>query len=144
MNQKFEMQDFEVGKTYLFKELRREGYQWRDVIFKNNQRYLLILGHKRFGNYFAMFKRHPFFSYGDIFKGKPETGETINALALKDCLRHKIKKIFVIYSNGDIYYQTKEFWLTNGFKRTNREGKITYSIPIKDLKRFNKNQEKKV
>lgn len=138
------MQYFEIGKNHLLKSLRKKGYQWKDIIYKNNKRYILILGHKRFSNYFVLFKREPFFSYGILFKGKPETGETINALALKDCLRYKVKKIFVIYPNGNIYWQTKEFWLREGFKRKNREGKITYSIPIKDLKRFNKGQEKKV
>lgn len=144
MNQIFQMQDLEVGKRYLLNELKRKNYQWRDIIYTNNKRYMLILGYRRLPNYFVMFKRSPFFSFGDIFKGKSESGETINALALKDCLKNKVRKIFIIYPNGNVYYQTKEFWLTKGFKRTNREGKITYSISIKDLKRFNKDQEKKI
>lgn len=141
MEKEFKLESFERGKIHFINYLKRNGYNILNIIPRNHERYMLLKTDK--GNLFLMFKRDLFYSFGDIFLGRSESGETINADDISYCIKNEVKLIFVIYDNGNIYYQTPEFWLSQQHDRvTDNEGKKTYSISIKDLIRFNYDQEK--
>ena len=110
----------------------------------NENRYFLLLGTKE-DNYFFMFKREPFYSFGLIFNLGNQAGETINAEHLKVCIKNQVKKIFIAYESGTTYEIMPEDFLNYNLTRdTDNENKKTYSIPISELNRINLVQKKEL
>lgn len=128
---------FQEAQIYLLRLLTRQGYRYSNLMYRNRQRYLLVIGEEGQPNYFIMFKTETFHSFGDYFKGRYEEGESINLDSLQECFRHNVEKIFVIYPDKKMLWIIPQDMVLLGHKRENEsEGKITYSVSMNDLKNF--------
>ena len=151
--QQFKLQNFETGLMFLSSYLKKQRNYSPDNAIPCNidprngkPRYMLLNKWREkngFENYLYMFKREPFYSFGDYILGRPETGETINKEELDKCITKNVKNIFVMYASGNLYEVSSTEWLRRGYPYHNKsDGKNEWAIPIYVLKRMNYEQEK--
>lgn len=135
MEQRIETMD--AGFSSIIKHLLSENYQIIETIPINRGRYKIVKTNK--GNLLIMFKREVFFNFGKEFalKGLKGVGDTINCDDLKNAIISKVKKIYTIFPNGNIYSIDLKKFLLNSERWINKEGKQVRSISIHEYEREN-------
>ena len=128
-----------INATYLnvVNHLQNRNVRVFDSTPVNNGRYFLI--RTKECNFLVVFKRDFFNSFGKIFadKGESGIGETINQKDLQFAVRFGVKQLVFTYPNNRMYKISVSDFLVYSYKRMNEEGKITRSINIKHLERWN-------
>lgn len=124
-------------KRLLF-QLERRGYLVNFVEPINQGRYLIIKGslYENPHNILILYKREPFFSFGEILKeyGAVGTGESINLVDVKLALQNNVTEVFLIYPNASAYSINLCDFLTSCIYWQNREGKEIRSIALNKFK----------
>lgn len=89
--------------------------------------------------YYVLFKRELFLSFGKIF-GTEGAGESLNFELLQTMEHRGIEKLLFVYESGNVYEidPTEFLWIAekNQYKRTQKNGEFTASVPITALTRF--------
>ena len=134
-----DIQNGEAAWINVSYHLAKEGHKFLDTLEINNGRYRILKTDRE--SYLVVFKRDFFRNFGKYFRDKGATGlgETLNIENLKEAGIKGAMKIIFIYPNSHIYSISIEDFLTNGFRRENKEGKKTISVSIHLLKRENPN-----
>ena len=85
-----------------------------------------------------VFKRAHFLSYSKQFNVDAGHGESINKEDLDKAISRGINRVFIVYNDGKIYMIHQKIITSQAFvRKTDNEGKETYSFDIKLLTRFN-------
>ncbi|MEA3248142.1 MAG: hypothetical protein U9Q73_00375 [Nanoarchaeota archaeon] len=131
------IQNGEAGYSHVTKHLEKEGYTFIATWEINQNRYRVLKTNKT--TFLIMFKREFFYNFSRYFReqGAKGMGETINISDLKDSVVKGARSVLFIYPNGHIYSISISDFLSNGFRRMNKEGKETISVSIHLLKREN-------
>ena len=126
-----------AGYSHFLKHLVKQGHRPESMIPINNSRYFILQTDK--GKFLVMFKRDFFHNFGRYFReqGARGLGETVNIQDLKIAVRKEVETLIFIYPNKAVYSIPLQDFLTNSFKRTNKENKETRSISIHLLRREN-------
>jgi len=134
-----DIQNGEAAWINVSYHLAKEGHKFLSTQEINNGRYRILKTDRDV--YLVVFKRELFKNFGKYFRDKGATGvgETLNIENLKEAGIKGAMKIIFIYPNCHIYSISIEDFLTNGFRRENKEGKKTISVSIHLLKRENPN-----
>lgn len=121
----------------------------KEIIEKNTQDLVIhnislnggrhyIMQTKGFRNFYILFKRDFFRSFGAIFN-KEGLGESINKQYLDKAIQLDCLLVF-IYRTGYVYsispVEFKEYAESNRTTRITDNGELTYSIPIRLLRRW--------
>lgn len=135
---KIEYQNIEAGFYAIAKQIEKAGIRIIESHEFNMQRYRIIKTENK--TYLVSYKRELFFSFGEIFKHKGETGygETINVEDLKMAIcNKKITDIIFVHKDGEIYIISLNDFMEFSHRRvTDSESKAVRSVSIKHLKRF--------
>lgn len=105
-----------------------------------NERHF-IFGTEKKMEYYLVFKRNFFMSFGRIF-GMSGIGESLNEEAVAYAMVQGIHNFIFAYEDGKIYtISVKEFHdyavSHDTIRKTDKTGEKTYSVPIKMLVRWN-------
>lgn len=132
-----------IDATYMkvCKLLQKKGYTIEKTTEINNGRYIICKTDK--GSFLIVYKREFYFTFGKEFKneGASGIGETINREDLIDANILGVRNIIFVYENGNIYFIKVGDFLSNCYRRTNKEGKETLSVSIHELRRFEKEKD---
>lgn len=128
--------NLEVAQSKVIKELVSIGFELKDIISLNNYRYSIIRGKTK--NILLMFKRDPFFTFGQQFKdlGKSGEGDTINSQELETAIKLQVKDIISVFADGKVYTIPITEFMEKSIEWQNNEGKFVKSIALKDYKLF--------
>jgi len=112
----------------------------KDIKAINSGRHYILTTDKNL-NYYMMFKRAFFNSFGKIFGRGNEVGESINLEYLDYALRWKIDAFLFIYEKGHVYtVPVQEFYdfanNHNTIRKQHNNIEKTASIPIRLLRRW--------
>lgn len=121
--------------------LQKKGYTIQGTREINNGRYIICETDK--GNFLIVYKREFFLTFGKQFKNEGATGigETINRDDLKTAVSIGVDNLIFVYENGDVYFIRVTDFLSNCFKRTNKEGKEALSVSIHELRKFEEGKD---
>ena len=133
-----DIQNGEAAWINVSYHLAKEGHKFLSTQEINNGRYRILKTDRDV--YLVMFKRDFFRSFNKYFRDEGATGlgETVNMENLKEAVSKGAMKVLFIYPNCHIYSISIESILSDGFRRTNKEGKETISFSIHLMKRENK------
>ncbi len=126
----------EVAFRNLLIQLKKKGLEIDQVLDINNGRYRIIKASDK-NNLLILFKRCPYYEFGRRFvspKSK-DVGDTINSNDLKKASDMGIKKIYSIFSSGDVYSIDFDEFVSKSEVWVNNKGKRVRSINLKDYKK---------
>lgn len=105
----------------------------------NNARHYILRTKKGMG-YQLIFKRDFFNSFGKIFDNFEGAGESVNKKVVKEALEKDIHNFLFVYPEGKIYAispkEFNDFAEKHDLERKTSSGEVTYSIPVKMLRRW--------
>ncbi len=126
--------NLETAQRRVIKELVDYGFEFKDVISINRNRYSIITGKNK--NILFMFKRDPFFTFGRKFQdlGKTGKGDTINCQELDTATKLQVTDIISVFADGKVYTISLREFMEKAIKWTNNEGKEVLSIGLNEYK----------
>ncbi len=109
-----------------------------DVRLFNENRHMMLTTYKGL-KYWMLFKRDFFNSFGKIF-GLKGVGESINKEWVQTAIDEGIDAFMFVYEKGYVYIvppkEFKDFAEKSKTIRVTTSGEITYSVPVKLLRRW--------
>ena len=124
-----------VAQKKVLKELVTCGFELKDIISINKNRYSILIGSKK--NILLTFKRDPFKTFGDKFNDlgqEGEVGDTINCSDIDTAIKMQVIDIISVFDNGIAYTMPLHEFIEKSFKWNNCEGKEVRSISIREYK----------
>lgn len=125
--------NFQAGELKVMKIIG-EDKVIRNVLRLNDGRYEIIITDE--GNFFYMFKRDPFYTWGDRFGKAGEVGDTINTNDVDRILEHDCIGIYSAFSDGSVYFISVKDFLSKAKTWICREGKEVASISLNDYQKL--------
>lgn len=129
--------DMEIAQKRLIGELVNCGFQLKDIISINKNRYSILKSKNK--NILFTFKRDPFYTFGDRFKDfgqEGEVGDSINQEDLDLAIRMQVTDIISVFSDGIAYTIPLFKFLEESFKWEIGEGKQVRSISLNKYKKL--------
>jgi hypothetical protein len=131
--------NFEIAQKKIIKELVDLGFELKDIVSINRDRYIILVGINR--SILLTFKRDPFFTFGKMFQHlgykDGELGDTINQEDLDTAIRLQVSDIISVFENGLVYTIPLWEFMEKSIKWVNKEQKPVRSISLNKYKKLN-------
>ena len=126
----------ESAVRIVLKELKKQGYKWKNLEYVNKGRYCIVYGEP---NIAILLKTKPFKNFGYQFRhlGAEGVGDSINSDMLKLFVRKNIVKVYTQFRDGKLYVAELMDILRESFSWQQKEGTEVRSYSIHLYKRVN-------